>query len=344
MPTLLSLVFVAITAATPAVLEDLTVEAEEEGASVRIGFRGEPSFTTTEEPGLYLVDFSGVEGEPSVEGEIEAPGVLGIEIDPRPDGLRLRIELERWAQAEPQLEKDALVIRISRAPGVEAEGDPAEAMAAAMENLAAQVARIGEGVRGLTGDEEEGEEFVVAPMALGDDEDDDEFEVEEDEEVLAEAEDAEEEEAPEEVAAAPEPAPEPVATPAPVLAQGPVETVGRTVATQVASELVRLGFRPTPTGAMVFVALEGEAEHRWESRDGLVILELPATRIRRANDRRPLDASWFDTPVGMIRPVEDRASSTTRIEIELKRPAEISVERLGNEISIALAETPGSSR
>mgnify|MGYP000946224720 CR=1 FL=1 len=306
MPALFALVFLLASATTPTVFEDLTVAPAEEGALIRVGIRGAPSFTTSEEPGLFLVDFSRVEGSPQVRGETQAPGVRRVEALPRPDGLRLRIELEQWAQAEPRLEEGALVIRVFRRPDAPASADPAEMMATAMQGLADQVARLGQELRGLTGSPEES----AAPAPAG------------------------------EAVAAAEPEPKPEASkPKPA----PVAAVAR-AASGITAELVRLGFRPTPGGALVVVALEGEGEHRWEQRDNVVILELPGTRIRRANDRRVLDASWFQTPVGLIRPVEDRAARTTRIEIKLQKPADVSVQRSGNEITVALAELSAGAR
>lgn len=342
MPTLLGLVLLLASASTPPVLEDLTLEPQEEGAVIRVGIRGAPSFTTSEEPGLFLVDFTRVEGTPEVRGDARAPGVLGVATLPRPEGLRLRVELERWAQAEPRLEEGALVIRVFRRPDAQPSDDPAEAVATAMEGLAEQVARLGKGLRDLTGSP--AEEASAAPAAAATS-------------VSAAVATPAEKEAPAEAAAPSESAKvaapkasattkapptqvassEPEAKPAPLPASAAAESVAR-VTGRITAELVRLGFRPTPSGALVLVALEGEGEHRWEQRDGLVILELAGTRIRRANDRRALDTSWFQTPVGLILPVEDRAAGTTRIEIRLQKPAQVRVERSGNEITVALAE------
>lgn len=321
MSSLLCLVALLATADAPAV-EGLATEAEEREAIVRIPVQGAPSFTTSEEPGLFVLEFVGLEGPlPEVEAP-EAPGLIAI----RTEGLRMKFLLEPWAQAEPRVEEGAIAIRIAARP--DAEEDPAQAMGAAMESLASQVSRMGEGVRALrasAGDDEEREAFE--PLVLTDPE-------------PAEAEEA---------AAAPSPAPasaEAPPEPAPTVAKpapepSPAAAVSETVAALTA-ELVRLGFRPTPTGAMVFVAVEGETAHRVVQREGLVILELPGTRIRRANDKRPLDATFFGTPVRVVHAVEDREAAVTRIEIELLRPADITVEQLENEISIALMDAPAS--
>lgn len=343
MSSLLCLFALVAQAAVPT-LEALVVENEEGGSIVRIAVSGAPSFTTEEGEGTFVIDFVGVESSlPDLE-ETDAPGLLGVRHEAREQGHRMRFLLAPGAQAEPQMEEGALVIRITAG----AEEDPAEAMAAAMAGLASQVARIGEGVRELsasTGSAEEAEaaeeETELAPMVLADPEEEPgamdlsepEPEVEVEPVALAEAEPEPAAEPEPEVVAAPEPEPE---TPAAVAAPPAVATK----APSGSAELVRLGFRPTPTGAMVFLVVEGLGEPHLDHHADRVIVELPGTRIRRANDKRPLDASFFGTPVKTVRAVEDRASATTRLEIELARPAEVSLQRMGDEIAIALGEVP----
>lgn len=343
MSSLLCLVALLSSATQPAALEELRVESEERETTVRIALRGAPSFSTSEGPGFFILDFVGAKSLLPEREESEAPGLIAIRSEEREEGPRVRLLLEPWAQAELRMEEGALAIRIFARPGME---DPAEAMGAAMESLASQMARVGEEVRELSGSlgEEASEE---AAEALPRD-------------TVAEAAEAPSpepaaeaegfaEEAPSEAPAlaAADPTPEEVS---PAEADDGIERVEKgearssapsAVSAAVASisaEMVRLGFRPTPTGAMVFVALEGESAHRLEQRGDLVILELAGTRVRRANDKLPLDASFFGTPVGRIRAVEDREAAVTRIEIELLRPAQITVDRLENEISVALAE------
>lgn len=374
MSSLLCLVAIVAQAAAPAVLENLQVDVLEDGALVRIAVRGAPSFTTEEAEGAFVIDFVGVKSSLADVEKVEASGLLGIRQEGREDGHRMRILLEPGAQAEPRMEEGALVIRILAGP----KADPAEALAAAMAGLATQVARIGESVRELSGtaggaeptadatepgilamdlsepepapapaaaepateasaeaevakEDEPGADAVVATEPLAG-------------EAMAEAEVAPEVEATEPAAPATE-APSVPAEAAPhvvaaVASPSPRREGAQQVAAAVArttSELVRLGFRRTPNGALVLLVMEGDAEPRLDHQPDRVVVELPGTRIRRANDKRPLDASFFGTPVGVIRAVEDR-SGTTRLEIQLVRPAEVTLERLGDEIAIALGE------
>lgn len=327
-----SLLLVALLASATdvAALEELTIEAEAREATVRIAIQGAPSFTTSEAPGLYTLDFVDVK---SSIGDVEdpgAPGLLAIRAEPRPEGLRLQFHLEPRAQAELRMDDGALAIRVFT-PAVE---DPAEEMRAAFLALAAEVAKIREALRQITfgvGEEAPADEAPQpasdAPAHAAEDAGED------DADTVAEAADVDADPVAGAVAGAVSELVE-EAPPEPAVA---AEAVAEEVAS-VSAELVRLGFRPTPTGATILVGLAGESAHRLERREGLVVLELPGTRVRRANDKRPLDATYFGTPVGTIRAVEDREAAVTRIEIELLRPAEITVDRLEDEISVALAE------
>lgn len=380
MSSLLCLLGLLAATSGPTVLEELAIDAEEGATLVRITLKGAPSFTTSEEPGLFVIDFVGLEAAFEDVEEVEAAGLLAVRNEARPEGHRLQLFLEPGAHAEPLMADGALVIRVV-AP---AETDPVEAMNAAMESLATQVARMGDGVRDLSGAPAKEEAVVVAAIdtpeatpAEG------EAVVQAEEPAAAdvepEVEEAVEPEGEPEAVAASEPdvqpaavvAVEPEAEPAPAVATpeaepevatadpepavvpAAAETSARPITPPPAppalvvdavasstSELVRLGFRPTPTGAMVLVALEGEIVHRLEEHEDKVILELEGTRIRRANDKRPLDTSFFGTPVRSVRAVEDRARRITRIEIDLFRPAEVSLQQHENEIAIAFGERP----
>ncbi|HWV37664.1 MAG TPA: hypothetical protein VN033_04205 [Vulgatibacter sp.] len=84
-------------------------------------------------------------------------------------------------------------------------------------------------------------------------------------------------------------------------------------------DVSHLGFQPTQGGARVSVRVDARPRWRVVERSGLVVLEIQGGRLPRPNDRRAIDASFFGTPVGLIKPVEDRRSGAVRIEIALRR-------------------------
>ncbi len=86
-------------------------------------------------------------------------------------------------------------------------------------------------------------------------------------------------------------------------------------------ELTYLGFKPTAAGARVVLRTAAAPAFRVEETDRQLVIVLDRARIPVANNRRAIDASFFGTPVGLIRPVEDTASDQVRVEIALRSSA-----------------------
>ena len=61
--------------------------------------------------------------------------------------------------------------------------------------------------------------------------------------------------------------------------------------------------------------------YRLEQAPGRLVLVLDRAGIPVANNRRSIDASFFGTPVGLIKPIVDARRDEVRIEIALRTPA-----------------------
>jgi hypothetical protein len=78
-----------------------------------------------------------------------------------------------------------------------------------------------------------------------------------------------------------------------------------------------LGFKQLAVGSSVFMRLSRPPQFRIvESRDTLLVIELPNTIVERKNDARSLDTSFFPGAVATITP--RRRGTSTVVEIVLK--------------------------
>ncbi|MGB9600383.1 MAG: AMIN domain-containing protein, partial [Myxococcota bacterium] len=87
------------------------------------------------------------------------------------------------------------------------------------------------------------------------------------------------------------------------------------------NSLTWLGFQVSATGSRVFIKTTDEAEYSIKEKDDrTLVLEIYNTDIPKKNNRRPLDTSFFNSPVAYISPqVESGSIKVVRIEIRLKQ-------------------------
>jgi 2,3-bisphosphoglycerate-independent phosphoglycerate mutase len=70
---------------------------------------------------------------------------------------------------------------------------------------------------------------------------------------------------------------------------------------------------------------------------GGVVLVLPRAQIPLANNRRPIDASFFGTRVGVVRPVVDSRAGEVRIDIGVRGPPAVEVRAGETEVVLDFA-------
>src|SRR6185312_10263195 len=87
-------------------------------------------------------------------------------------------------------------------------------------------------------------------------------------------------------------------------------------------KLGSIGFRPSGSdGPEIVLHMSGPVAYAMrEATASTLFLDLDRTEIVVANDRRPLDTHFFDTPVVRIAPREDRARHRVSVEIDLRSP------------------------
>ena len=83
----------------------------------------------------------------------------------------------------------------------------------------------------------------------------------------------------------------------------------------------------------VFVRVDGKARYK-QYREGSskFVLELVNTSVNVKNNTRPLDTTYFNSPVSKIQAVP--AGENTRIEISLKESVPFKIKRIGTTIAI----------
>jgi hypothetical protein len=96
-----------------------------------------------------------------------------------------------------------------------------------------------------------------------------------------------------------------------------------------------IGFRQMADTSRVFVRLDGKAKYKEIKSEGAFILELINTSVPVKNNRRPLDTSYFSSPVTNVQAVPD--GDNTRIEVKLKENIPYTVKRIGTTIAIDFA-------
>jgi hypothetical protein len=120
---------------------------------------------------------------------------------------------------------------------------------------------------------------------------------------------------PEPVAAAPEPSP---AAPAPAPEKlAAVEAAGeRLVDDGRPRQVMEIGFQQMPERSRVFVRLSGAPRFEiQETEENTVRVEFRNTRVRRYNDTRFLDTSYFPSPVAMVTPSREGTSYVVAIKL-----------------------------
>jgi hypothetical protein len=74
-------------------------------------------------------------------------------------------------------------------------------------------------------------------------------------------------------------------------------------------------------GSRVFVKIEGKVGVTERRGQGQLVVALPGVSVPSRNDRRPLDTSFFPTPVSQVRLVPHEGGAD--LVIELKQPSEM---------------------
>jgi hypothetical protein len=83
-------------------------------------------------------------------------------------------------------------------------------------------------------------------------------------------------------------------------------------------QVMEIGFQQLPDTSRVFVKLSGAPRFEIQERgDDTVRVELTNTRVRRRNDTRHLDTSFFPSAVAMVTP--SRQGSSYVVEIKLRQ-------------------------
>ncbi len=93
-----------------------------------------------------------------------------------------------------------------------------------------------------------------------------------------------------------------------------------------------IGFQQMAEVSRVFVRLDGKARYRVIEGGNKLVLELLSTSINVKNNERPLDTSYFDSPVTRVQAVRD--GDITRVEVALREDAPAQVKRIGTTIAV----------
>jgi colicin import membrane protein len=96
-----------------------------------------------------------------------------------------------------------------------------------------------------------------------------------------------------------------------------------------------VGFRQTSGGSRVFVRASDVVKYSvTQGGANRVVLEVENARISQRNGTRPLDTSFFDGPVTLIAPSEDRHAHTVRVVIDLREMVPYQTRLEGNDVVI----------
>ena len=93
-----------------------------------------------------------------------------------------------------------------------------------------------------------------------------------------------------------------------------------------------IGFRQMADVSRIFVRMDGKARYRTVRRGSNVVLELVNTSVPVRNNTRPLDTSYFNSPVMKVQAVP--SGGNTRIEVRLREQVPFRVKRIGTTIAI----------
>lgn len=93
-----------------------------------------------------------------------------------------------------------------------------------------------------------------------------------------------------------------------------------------------IGFRQMADVSRVFVRLDGKAKYKQYREGGNMILELVNTSVPVKNNTRPLDTSYFNSPVTNVQAVP--SGGNTRVTVQLKEAVPFKVKRIGTTIAV----------
>lgn len=93
-----------------------------------------------------------------------------------------------------------------------------------------------------------------------------------------------------------------------------------------------IGFRQMADVSRIFVRVDGRARYRALRRGATVVLELVDTTVPIRNNTRPLDTSYFNSPVMKVQALPSGAN--TRIVVRLRESVPFRVQRIGTTIAL----------
>ncbi|NMO18507.1 AMIN domain-containing protein [Pyxidicoccus fallax] len=114
-------------------------------------------------------------------------------------------------------------------------------------------------------------------------------------------------------------------------ASGPVEVSSRR------KTMTLVGFQQQAGASRVFVRTNEPARYTVSEEGGAVVLELENTRIDLSNNTRPLDTSFFNSPVTRVE--ADASGRAVRVTINLRQQAPYQARQDGNVISLDFQRT-----
>ena len=100
-----------------------------------------------------------------------------------------------------------------------------------------------------------------------------------------------------------------------------------------AAVLTFIGFKIRGPTSRVFVRVDRPVKPRWVRQGpGEWVLRLPRTRIHEENNARPLDTSFFDSPVDWVR--AQQKGPDTDVFIRFRAPASPTLKRIGTTVAV----------
>ncbi|WP_338867232.1 AMIN domain-containing protein [Myxococcus stipitatus] len=98
-----------------------------------------------------------------------------------------------------------------------------------------------------------------------------------------------------------------------------------------------VGFQQQPSASRVFVQTNEPARYTVSEQGNAVVLELENSRIDLSNNTRPLDTSYFNSPVTKVE--ADADGRNVRVTIQLRQTAPVQARQDGNVISLDFQRT-----
>jgi hypothetical protein len=98
-----------------------------------------------------------------------------------------------------------------------------------------------------------------------------------------------------------------------------------------------VGFQQQSGASRVFIRTNEPVRYTVNESGGAVVLELENTRIDLSNNTRPLDTSFFSSPVTRVE--ADAEGRAVRVTIQLRQQAPYQARQEGNVISLDFQRT-----